>query len=57
LAAEGDLAWTQLRSGPQQALRPGNQASDRHFNLLSASSFAFGDLPNDGILTITSIDL
>jgi len=42
-----------------------NQASDRHFNLLSASSFAFEDLPNggnehdrnDGILTITSIDL
>jgi hypothetical protein len=34
-----------------------NQASDRHFNLLSASSFAFRNLPNDGILTITSIDL
>jgi len=42
-----------------------NQASDRHFNLLSASSFAFEDQPNGGddhdrnvgILTITSIDL
>ena len=42
-----------------------NRSGYRHFDLLSASSFAFEDLPNggnehdrnDGILTITSIDL
>jgi len=42
-----------------------NASGYRHFNLLSASSFAFEDQPNggnehdrnDGILTITSIDL